>query len=261
MSGFSAEWLALREPADAAARSGELVSFIAGGDADRVALRLIDLGGGTGANIRYLSARLPLPQHWVIVDDDPELLARAPAGVARRQADLNAIVNDTELFRECDVVTASALLDLVSDRWLMQLVERCRAAGASVLFALNYDGRMTCEPPEPEDNDVLRLVNRHQERDKGLGPALGPAAGMRAVALLAAADYEVRWTQSDWHLGAPEADLQRQLVAWWAQAAAEMAPEDAAVLARWRARRIDHVNAGGSRIVVGHVDVAGIRPA
>jgi trans-aconitate methyltransferase len=262
VSGFSAEWLALREPADAAARSDELVSFIATeGDAHRVALRLIDLGGGTGANIRYLSAKLPLPQHWVIVDDDPELLARAPAGVARRQADLNAVVDDTELFHDCDVVTASALLDLVSDRWLIQLVERCRAAGASVLFALNFDGRITCEPPEPEDKAVRRLVNRHQERDKGFGPALGPASGTRAATLLMAADYDVRQKQTDWQLGAPEAELQRQLIAGWTHAAVEMAPGDAAVLTGWKDRRIAHVNAGRSRIVVGHVDVAGVRRA
>ena len=73
----SPEWLVLREPADAAARSTEL--------ADRLArhvsgpLVIHDLGGGSGSMGRWLAPRLPGPQHWVIHDRDPDLLALALA--------------------------------------------------------------------------------------------------------------------------------------------------------------------------------------
>src|SRR5262245_36213513 len=152
VSGFSAEWLALREPADAAARSSRLVSFVAARG------RLLDLGGGTGANIRYLSRHLPVPQQWTLIDSDRALLARVPEGVATVQADLNDVIDDRETFRGCALATAAALLDLVSDGWLERLVERCRAVDAAVLFALNYDGRIECAPADPEDEDVRRLV-------------------------------------------------------------------------------------------------------
>jgi len=257
MSGFSAEWLALREPADAAARSSALASFVLGGP-ERAALRILDLGGGTGANIRYLSSRVPSPQHWTLVDDDADLLAHVPAGVTRRRMDLKAVVEDDELFQDCALVTASALLDLVSEQWLATLVLRCRAADASVLFALSYDGRIDCSPHEPDDEDVRRLVNAHQKTDKGFGPALGADAAARAEALLSAAGYTTKQERSDWDLPPAARDLQRQLVEGWAGAASAIAPARAVAVADWRARRLAHLDAGRSRIVVGHTDVAGV---
>jgi hypothetical protein len=256
VSGFSAEWLALRERADAAARAESITTCVVralsrGG-------RLLDLGGGTGANIRYLSSRIPAPEHWTIVDDDAELLARAPVGAVRKHADLNQIVEDDDLFRGCALVTASALLDLVSDRWLTRLIDTCRRERALVLFALTYDGRTVCAPAEPEDHELTQLVNEHQRRDKGFGVALGPEAPGRAVELLSAAGYEVTQEPSDWYLGPAEADVQRQLIDGWTRAASELRPERAAVFTDWRHRRLAHVDAGQSWIVVGHVDVAGI---
>lgn len=252
MSGFSAQWLALREPADAAARSSALAKFVARPG------QILDLGAGTGSNFRYLSSRLPLPQYWTLVDNDPALLARAPAGVETQHADLNDAVNDDRLFRGCSLVTASALLDLVSERWMGRLVRQCRSTGAAVLFALSYDGRMECTPAEPEDEDVRRLVNQHQKGDKGFGPALGPDAASAVVAMLADAGYTVNQAQSDWKLAPDARVLQDELIRGWADAAREITPDNAAAIDDWRTRRLAHVRAGRSRIVVGHLDVAGI---
>jgi len=252
MSGFSAEWLALREPADAAARSSGLVGFVARPG------RLLDLGGGTGSNIRYLASRLPSPQMWTLVDDDAALIAKAPPNVLTHRADLNRVLDDHDLFEGCALVTASALLDLVSERWLAKLVLRCRAAGASMLFALNYDGRIVCSPEDPDDALVQRLVNEHQKTDKGFGPALGPDAGARAVQLMTAAGYTVRQQRSDWKLTADMRRLHLELISGWAAAASAIAPASAGAIAAWRARRVAHVDAGRCRILVGHIDVAAV---
>ena len=257
MSGFSAEWLALREPADTAARSNDLAAFIAstGGPFHG---RLLDLGGGTGANIRYLSSRFPSPQTWALVDDDAALIAKAPPDVLRHRGDLNRVLDDHGLFEGCAVVTASALLDLVPERWLEKLVLRAKAAGAAMLFALNYDGRIVCSPEDPDDALVQRLVNEHQKTDKGFGPALGPDAGARAIQLMTAAGYTTRQERSDWTLDPDMRPLQRELVDGWAAAAAEVSPEQKASVDAWRARRVAYIDAGRSRIVVGHLDVAGV---
>ncbi len=255
MNGFSVEWLMLRERADAAARCAALVSFIE----DRVdGGRALDLGGGTGANVRYLSSRLSGTPQWVVVDNDASLLARVPRGVATCVADLNTMVADPTCFRGCRLVTASALLDLVSDRWLVQLVEQCSAATCPVLFALSYDGRFDCAPLDPDDADIRTLVNEHQKSDKGFGPALGPHAAARAVELLSASGYDVRHGQSDWTLAPDDTALQIQLVLGWAVAAAEMDPRRHEAIDAWRDRRLALIEAKRSRIVVGHVDVAGV---
>jgi trans-aconitate methyltransferase len=75
VSGFSAEWLALREPADVAARSAAVTSFVTGALAHHSLLRIVDLGSGTGSNVRYLSRYLPQVQRWQLMDNDATLLA------------------------------------------------------------------------------------------------------------------------------------------------------------------------------------------
>lgn len=260
MSGFSAEWLALREPADDAARADSVTRHVVSALAGLAPARIVDLGSGTGANVRYLCSRFADETQWLLVDNDPALLDRAtrsvPVPVEAHTHDLRHL--DASLFAGRDLVTASALLDLVSDRWLLALAERCRAARAHVLFALNYDGRLHCTPADPDDEMVRDAVNRHQRGDKGFGPALGPASGARADAVFRAAGYRVSRARSDWDLGAAHAELQRQLIAGWTVAATAVAPGDATRIEDWRRRRLSHVERGVSRLIVGHDDVGGV---
>src|SRR5690348_13019004 len=62
MSERLSEWLARREAADAAARSEDLLAAVLEALPSSRPLRVLDLGTGTGSNVRYLSARLPRPQ-------------------------------------------------------------------------------------------------------------------------------------------------------------------------------------------------------
>ncbi len=263
-SGFDPGWLALREPADAAARSAALVERTAQTLAARRPVRAVDLACGTGANVRFLVPRLPSPQEWLLVDHDPVLLAEATrrtwrpgeGGFTVRQVDLGG-PDRLVVIDQRDLVTAAALLDLVSDEWLHATLARCREGGTVVLFALSYDGRTTCTPDDPDDHLVRELVNRHQQRDKGFGPALGPAAPTAARAHLQALRYEVREARSDWTLDPAATALQIRLIDGWAAAAAAMSAGNRSRIEGWRARRLAHVEAGRSRITVGHRDVAG----
>jgi hypothetical protein len=155
-------------------------------------------------------------------------------------------------------VTASALLDLVSPAWLRTLAALCRADGSAVLFALTYNGRSRSVPAEPEDELVRTLMNRHQKRDQGLGgPAAGPDAVDEAERSFAAAGYQIQREASDWILEPDRGELQRQLIEGWAAVAREMAPGEADRVDDWLARRLGHVTAGRSHLVVGHEDLAG----
>lgn len=99
-------------------------------------------------------------------------------------------------------------------------------------------------------------MNRHQRTDKGFGPALGPDATATAERCLAGLAYHVRREPSDWVLPPESRDLQRRLIEGWAQAAADIVPEQSASIRDWLARRLAHVAQYRSRLVVGHEDLA-----
>lgn len=266
MSGFTAQWLAVREAADSLARSDRLARIVAARFVGHAPIRIVDLGAGTGSNLRYLGPRLPRPQEWTLVDNDPHLLreALADAGGAlsgttatARLADLSDFDRvDHRLLTGAALVTSSALLDLVSERWLADLVGRCRAAAVAVLFALTYDGRIDLSPSDSDDALVRELVNRHQRTDKGFGRALGPAAADAAEQLLRHAGYVVERDTSDWKLAPDAAALQQALVDGWAAAAREIDPARAGEIDRWRTRRSEWIAGRSSRMLVGHVDLA-----
>lgn len=278
MTSFSADWLTLREPADRRARAVRLAQRIVGalpgvgrdgqvgaptdGVANGGPLSVVDLAGGTGSNVRYLTPWFRTLPEWLLVDHDPALLAvarqRLDHRVLTRVADLSDLSGLDALVAGRDLVTASALLDLVSDDWLQRLLSACREARAATLFALNYDGRMTCSPEDPEDEWVRGLVNRHQRGDKGFGPALGPAAAPRAASILGDLGYEVVRERSDWVLDPDARELQNALIDGWAGAAVEMSPSDEATIRAWQQRRLSHVVAERSILIVGHEDVAGL---
>jgi SAM-dependent methyltransferase len=280
MSGFSADWLALREPADSRARDagGGLLDAlpstgalpVAGAppaaDAGARSRDVLDLGAGTGANFRYLRARLGDGPRWTLVDHDPALLRRAVASAASLGAapdttviDLAAALDELPL-PAGGLVTASALLDLVSAPWLERLASRCRAARAEVLFALTYDGRVRCWPQDRDDAAVIAQVNLHQRTDKGFGPALGPDAAAAAAAQFARDGYRLRRGRSDWRIGPDEPALQAALLEGWAEAARAIAPGATPRIDAWLRRRLRHLQRGRSALGVGHEDLAGWLP-
>jgi len=270
MSSFSADWLALREPADHAARSTRLTATIADVLPSAYDLAVLDLAAGTGSNVRYLAPRLTRHQrqHWLLADHDASLLARADHdlsgldtlyGIETRKIDIASICDEAiaSLFADKGLVTASALLDLVSERWLRAITDLCSANHAAALFALSYDGTIECRPEHRDDELIRDLVNAHQRQDKGFGgPALGPDATAAMERSFVAAGYAVRRDRSDWNLGADASALQRQLIDGWADAAIETSPEAAARIEDWRSVRRSYVDAHASTIRVGHEDVA-----
>jgi SAM-dependent methyltransferase len=256
---FAASWLELREPVDHRSRADDLLPKLRAWWTTRGASTVLDLGSGTGSNLRYLTPRLPGRQQWTLLDHDAELLAhiRAPGPdvhVKTRRGDL-ADAGIAEV-RRGHVVTASALLDLVSESWLTALVDASVDAGCGALFALTYDGTIEWSGgADPVDALVRDAVNDHQRRDKGLGAALGPAAARTAEAVFRYRGYRTWLSPSPWRLGPAESALAHALVTGWADAAAEQLPDQADAVRGWASRRARSVAAGDFGLVVGHLDL------
>ena len=82
MSGFSAAWLALREPVDHRSRNAMLQTQVVDFLHQRAPvvpglLHITDLGSGTGSNLRALAPHFGAIQCWTLVDYDAVLLHAA----------------------------------------------------------------------------------------------------------------------------------------------------------------------------------------
>ncbi len=209
----------------------------------------MDLGCGTGSTVRTLSPLLPGHTSWRLVDNDPLLLehalAAAGTGSTSHLVDINQV--DSLPLESLTLVTASALLDLVTQDWLERF-----AATLTVPFyaALTYNGQMHWDPADPRDEAITEAFNRHQQTDKGLGPALGPTAVDTARQVFEAAGCRVLHAQSPWQLGPDSAPLQQALVDGIAQAAHETGEPGAHDWGQTRAAA-----ASRATCVIGHGDL------
>jgi SAM-dependent methyltransferase len=252
--------LALREPYDKRARSVVVLDAVAEAFAGRPAISVVDLACGTGSTLRALSPRLPARQDWRLVDNDLSLLARAGADTSAN-VNVRTIPIDLALDLEAaldglvDLVTTSALLDLVSEPWLERLAVEAAARRLPVYAALTYDGRAELEPHDALDEKIVEAVNAHQRRDKGFGPALGPIAARGAIERFERVGYSVVQGHSDWVFGPDDREIQTEILAGWASAAREMGNLPLGDIVGWLTRRRDLVAAGRSTIRVGHVDL------
>ena len=269
MSGFSLEWLNLREAADLRARDPHLreqaLGWLGLGSASAQQTTaeaiVVDLGTGTGSTLRALAAPGSQNLVWRLVDNDGLLLDEALRRHGKHyriedyQSDLD-VVGELPL-GGARLVTASALFDLMPSAFIDALVKRLavfRTHLANGLYAaLNYDGTTKWNPAHPYDASVLRAFNEDQRRDKGTGLALGPDAGNYLAAALKQAGFTVQTAASPWQLGAADTAMMESLITGIADAVAGHADIDASLLANWCKFRLAHAASG--TCTVGHMDV------
>jgi hypothetical protein len=261
----SPDWLVLREPADAAARSAELAERL--GRRVSAAGRLVihDLGGGSGAMGRWLAPRLPGRQHWVVHDRDAELLDLALADPPGRAADgaavtVEATQSDITALAQRDLagasaIAASALLDMLSADELAGMLGTCTAIGCPILLALTVVGRVALTPADPPDAHVAAAFNAHQRRPTTTCRRLGPDAVAAAVEELRGTAAEVLVRPSPWRLDAAHDDLIAEWFDGWLAAACEQDPALAGDAAAYRERRMAQAAAGALAVTVDHADL------
>jgi SAM-dependent methyltransferase len=257
MSGFETGWLALREPADKAARAETLVAKLATFLDGTAAPTIMDIGCGTGSTYRSLAARLPDKTGWHLVDHDPALLAEAErrigsARVSYRRKDLSDLAALD--LAGVTLVTASAFFDLCSPDFCNDLVERLTRRGIGLYAALSYDGRIAWSDRHERDGEVVGAFNRHQLGDKGFGASLGPRAAAYLAQALASRGYRVESADSSWQLDRSQSALQEAFLHGMISPVAEVGDFGPDVLAAWLDFRLRSVRSGG-RLAVGHIDL------
>lgn len=274
MAGFSPEWLALREPADHAARNPQVLAAVGAHFSGKASLSVLDLGCGAGSNLRASYSALPDHQHWTLVDHDTDLLDHARnrltgwADDAREQGEELVLVKGDKLITvdtrrvdldkdlewvlgwQPDLVTAAALFDLTSRRWIERFVAGLASQRLPLYAVLTYDGREDWQPEHPADPDIHAAFTDHQRTDKGFGPAAGPEACEIMAEAFRKAGFAVSTGDSSWLIDGSRAALRAALAEGIADAVRETGRFEATIIDDWLAARRD---AGSARI--GHLDL------
>jgi len=259
------QWLRLREPADAEARAGDLVTEVRASLPTGRTVVVHDLGCGSGSMARWLARRLNGAQHWVMLDRDAELLTLAGLDPPRLAADGAAVTVETHRrditrlesgeLADTDLITASALLDMMTAEELDRLVATCAEAVCPVLIALSVTGRVELTPSDPFDEAVADAFNAHQRRDTAGGPLLGPDAVTAAMNGFRRLGLDVLARPSPWRLGPDHAALTAEWFTGWLGAACEQRPELGAPAVAYARRRLAQAAAGELSVSVYHQDL------
>ncbi|WP_203300606.1 glycosyltransferase family 4 protein [Marinobacter sediminum] len=280
-SVFENSWLELRESADHQARSMALTEAVdrwlhrdVAGQVDagsREPVTIVDLGTGRGSNAVFLAPRLLVPKQWLLLDHDASLLTVAKDRLTQlgesssvAEAWLTADSLAAQIPSEARLITASALIDLVSEEWLDALVASAGSQRAALLVTLSYSGQFRLEPEHPCDERVQTLVNQHQRGEKGTGRALGPDAPRVLAKKLKQAGHSVEISETPWRLNARDRALISQLLEGWVAAAAELAPDingdGSEWLSDWLSDRKRWLAEGRLSVSVHHLDLMALPP-
>lgn len=215
--------------------------------------------------MRWLAPQLPGPQHWVLYDRDEELLSlaiddpvpassdRTPVSREPRLLDLRRLQPDD--LDGASLVTASALVDLLTATELRDLVAVCVVAGCPALVTLSVVGSVQLRPWHRLDGPLNEAFNAHQQRTVGGRTLMGPH-GVDVVATeFARAGLQVLHEASDWSLDAAQAPLIAEWLTGWTDAACEQEPDLARPTAAYLRRRLAQAYAGQLQVTVAHRDL------
>jgi hypothetical protein len=183
----------------------------------------------------------------------------AAVTVEARQSDLTGL-HPGDLANAA-LITASALLDLLTGDELAALVTVCAGSGCPILLTLSVVGRVDMTPADPLDSRVAVAFDAHQRRAARGGHLLGPDAVAVAVEAFRRLGAEVLVRPSRWRLGPFEADLVAEWFTGWVGAACEQQAELAAETGAYARRRLAAATAGALAVTVDHADVLVLPPA
>jgi hypothetical protein len=267
MSGIlevSGEWLALREPEDAAARSRDL-ALAAAELLPAGPVVVHDLGSGTGSMMRWLAPFLPGPQTWILHDWNAGLLERAIGGVRPEDRDHAAVsvhahtgnladLRPTDL-AGASLVTASALLDVLTSQETHAIVDACVGARRPALLALSVTGDVRLSPPHELDGEFENAFQAHQLRETDGRRQLGRYGAPIAQGLFSEAGWQVRPSTTVWRLDHRRPRLLSEWFSGWVDAAVEQDPGLHAKSASYHRLRTSQIERGELAAQISHVDL------
>jgi hypothetical protein len=206
---------------------------------------------------------LPGRQRWILQDHDADLLAHAAVHAAEDSADgapVTVMTQRADLTRltagdllATSLVTASALLDLLTSDEVNRLAAACVDADCPALLTLSVAGRVELSPTDPLDDEIAAAFADHLRYGVDGRHLLGPDAADAAADAFALRGATVELRPSPWRLGPDHAALLTEWLHGWVPAATARRPDlDGDGYLR---RRLDAVAAGTLYVTIHHSDL------
>jgi SAM-dependent methyltransferase len=280
---FSVKWLNTRYPFDVAARNSEVEKAALMALPPDRDLRLLDLGAGTGNSCRYFIPKLPQNQEWLLVELNPDLIEAAKQqlvefakaeGYKRLPSDDGLKfkgkktihirflqhsflhLNDVLDLSGFDLVTAGAVIDLLSTDMLEQLVQQFIGHVAPFLATINFVGLLFDQATD-RDRQYAALYMQHMQRERPFGRALGAHCIPFLESWLLIRDIPFLSGASDWMIRPEDTAMHAFQLDFMEEAITEMlaCPEAGEKLQEWLAQKRAASKAGQLSFRVQHFDI------
>lgn len=281
---FDPNWLQERYRFDEEARNKQLEWTCVNQFAFRDHLQIVDLGSGTGANLRYYLEQFPQNQSWYCVEEDIALKVPFWEHARQMAIDLDyAIEQEGELMKltkpghevlihfvhgnllkvdelvdllRTDLVLANAVFDLFSKEQFATLVQVLSHHSLSMLFTLNYVG-MDFSPSTEADDHYIGQYNAHMQREQAFGRGMGPASSREMEAVLKEALAQVEVGESLWQIGNQEQVMMGFLLGFFEGALSDWWDDEAEKIAleKWLLEKKQQVAEEALAAEVYHLDI------
>jgi hypothetical protein len=283
LSSSWAPWLEARYPYDARARNREIERIVRGELAGRPLLRLVDLGAGLGANVRYYAEIFDGDQEWHCLERDRGLCrlfkprlkkwgaCRGWSGretsqglfflkngkkVAVRLLRSSFLPFPDELARlRPDLATANAVFDLLTTGEFLGLAAALSGRAIPLLATLNY-ASMRFVPSSPADRRIVALYESHMTKPGSNGAAMGPGCARTMEGILKDAGYRVLKKESHWRISRQDGRL-LDLLLRYIEAAVMSSPAakiEGGEMRAWAAGKRAGVGSGEVEVRITHLD-------
>jgi len=251
LSDFDLEndWLEERCRFDARARNAPVEKRILEFFSSVPLIRVLDIGSGLGANVRYYSRLFDCDQKWFLVEKSPERSLKAPGAIKSWAKENGWKTNESEkgitvlmphrrvqiefkhgsfldrenmaLLSGIDLVAANALLDLITEKQFEDLAGGLAVYRIPLLATLNYES-MSFSPCERKDTEFIAAYEGHMKRHRQSGRAMGPDAVRHVTGFSEKNGVSVLSGKSPWHIGGKDQKMATLLFFFIERALAEV---------------------------------------
>jgi len=235
-------WLTDRFEVDAAARNKKVEECFFKLISYKRTLNLIDLGSGTGGNLAYLLPKIKNNQNWHLVEQDAILIEACKHRLNKQfevnnssghsmsikndantihltwhHMDINEFLENTSYQNNFDVLTASALFDILPKATFQKILDFARSKKLLLFGTLNYENTKF-ENASKADVHYAQLYQRHMKLPQVYGIKMGGDCKIDTLSLFNKTEKQnLNIGESNWLLNETHTSMLKQLIQFFAE--------------------------------------------